>query len=91
MNVLLVAATAKEIAPLLDIYRRDPGKIKANLDILISGPGLTSTAYHLTRQISIRRPALVIMAGIAGSFSRDLLLGSVLIVNREQLPPLQMD
>jgi futalosine hydrolase len=82
MNCLVVAATAVEIAPFLDYYRNSKNlrTKKIEIDILITGIGLTASTYSLTRQLQLKRPDLVIQAGIAGSFRRDLQLGTVFAV-----------
>src|SRR4030095_957347 len=81
MNILLVAATAKEIEPFLQYYRNDQNL--TNIDILITGVGLTSTTYHLSRQLQLKRPDLVIQAGLAGCFDKQLSLASVVIINQD--------
>src|SRR5258705_4301847 len=83
MNILLIAATAKEIAPFLQYYRNEQNLL--NIDILITGIGLTSTTYHLIRQLQLKRPELVIQAGIAGCFNKQLSLGSVLIIGQDMI------
>lgn len=83
MNCLLIAATAKEIEPFLNRYRH--GDNKHDIDILITGIGLTAATYTLTRQIHIKRPGLVIQAGIAGCYDKNISLGSVVIVKQDIL------
>ncbi len=85
MNCLIIAATAKEISPFLNWYRHNNKTADASLDILITGIGLTATSYHLTKQISIKRPDLVIQAGVAGCFDRQLPLGSVVAVMQDTI------
>jgi len=87
MNCLLAAATALEIKPFLDHYR-DTDKlnyIDFHLDVLITGVGLTSTTYHLTRQLLLNKPDLVIQAGVGGCFDTTLPLGKVLFVKQDTL------
>ncbi|HPG10651.1 MAG TPA: futalosine hydrolase [Chitinophagaceae bacterium] len=87
MNCLLTAATVKEISPFLNYYR-DTDKllhIDMNIDVLITGVGLTASTYHLTRQFSIRRPDLVIQAGVAGCFDKKIPLGSVLAITKDTI------
>jgi futalosine hydrolase len=81
MNILLIAATAKEIEPFLQHYRNSQTSL--NIDILITGIGLTSTTYHLAKQLQLKRPELVIQAGVAGCFDKQLSLGSVVILNQD--------
>jgi futalosine hydrolase len=81
MNILLVSSTVKEIGLFFDYYRN--AKRVMNVDVLISGIGLTSTTYHLAKQISIKKPQLIIQAGIAGSFQKNTKLGTVVTVKRD--------
>ena len=87
MTCLVAAATAFEIAPFLDAYRRDPAAVSAemNIDVLITGVGLLASAYHLQRQLHIKRPDLLIQAGIAGSFDTHYKLGSVVQVSKDMI------
>lgn len=86
MNCLLIAATAKEIAPFLQYYRN--GDNKQDIDILITGIGSMATTYALTSQIRMKRPALVVQAGIAGSFDNNIALGSVVVVKQDTMADL---
>ncbi len=87
MNCLLAAATSKEIAPFLAHYRNNekqwPTEIK--LDVLITGVGLTSTTYHLAKHFSIKQPDLVIQAGVAGCFDKNIPLASVLAIKQDTI------
>ena len=83
MNCLLISATAKEIAPFLDHYRR--GDNKPDIDILITGIGLTATTYSLLKQINLKKPGLIIQAGIAGCFDKNISLGSVVISKQDTI------
>ena len=87
MNCLLVAATFPEISPLLDYLRKRSDEIASLLepDILITGAGLTSATYHITKQLSIKRPDLIIQAGIGGCFDPAIPLGKVLVVKKEAI------
>lgn len=87
MNCLLVAATAFEIAPFLAYYRDIPAErdMTHHVDVLVTGIGLTATAYSLTRQLALSRPDIVVQAGIAGCFDKELLPGSTVIVKRDML------
>jgi len=51
-NILVVAATAKEINPFIELIRT--GDIN-NADILISGIGLTASTYHLAKQLALKK------------------------------------
>jgi futalosine hydrolase len=86
MNCLLIAATTKEIEPFLAYLKQAPAGEKNNLpDVLITGIGLTATAYHLTRQLQLKKYNLVIQAGVAGCFNKKLLLGSVVVVKKDAI------
>jgi len=83
-KLLLVAATYEEIQPLFvqqgwerTTYRESPG-----LDIVVTGVGMTATAYALGRQL--HKPySLILNVGIAGSFSREIALGSLVQVTSD--------
>ncbi len=69
MHILLIAATRNEIQGTLSFF--EPKKNRAGnheLQIAITGIGLVSTAYSLTKHIYERRPDMVIQAGISGCF-----------------------
>ncbi|HVZ57080.1 MAG TPA: futalosine hydrolase [Chitinophagaceae bacterium] len=83
MQLLVCAATPKEIQPFLDHHLAS--RQSRNIDILITGIGLTATTYRLTRYLSLKRPDLVIQAGVAGGFSDQLPLGSVVAVRQETI------
>ncbi len=90
MLCLLVASTGFEIAPVLKKYRENQLNLPAGmtLDILITGIGLMSTTYALTRQIQLRKPDIIIQAGIAGSFDKSIPLGTVVAVKKETVADL---
>ena len=81
-NILVVAATAKEIDPFIDLTRS--GSF-TNTDILISGIGLTASTYHLSRQLALKKYDLVIQAGVAGSFDNKIGLGQVVAVKQDAI------
>ena len=93
-KILIVSATTVEINPLLKSL-----KLKGNegstvttiykdlrIDILITGVGMIATTFHLTRTLYNENYKLTVNAGIAGSFSRHVPLGSVLNVTSEEFP-----
>ena len=84
MNCLVVAATIIEITPFLEQYRAKRGLFaNIEIDVLITGIGLTATTYSLTRQLNIKRPDIVIQAGVGGCFDNAVPLGSVLAIRQE--------
>jgi len=86
MKILLVAATVFEIAPFISAYRqKDNGMADREIDILITGVGLTATTFHLQKQLMVKRPDLVIQAGITGCFDRSIALGTVVTVKKDAI------
>jgi futalosine hydrolase len=83
MKILLVAATAKEIAPFLEFYRKNASRHEA--DVLITGIGLTAATYHLSRQLSVKKYDLIIQAGVAGSYKTNWPLGTVVAVKQDTI------
>ena len=81
-NILVVAATAKEINPFIEFTRT--GDIN-NADILISGIGLTASTYHLAKQLALKKYDLVIQAGVAGCFDLRIPLGAVVAVKQDTI------
>ena len=86
MDCLIVSATAHEIAPFLRHCREN--KVLPPTDILVTGIGLTAATYSITRQISLKRPGMIIQAGIAGCFQKAIALGSVFSVKKEAIADL---
>ena len=84
MNILIVAATVFEIQPAIDHFERyrfetgQPGP-----EVLITGVGAVAATYHLTTYLTTNTPELIIQAGIAGSFRREITLGTVFFVEEE--------
>lgn len=76
MKLLIVSATEAEIAPTLQISKK-------NVDFLVTGPGMVSTTYYLTKKLSEKKFDLVINAGIAGSFNRDLIPGDTVTIFKD--------
>ncbi|MEO6499853.1 MAG: futalosine hydrolase [Mucilaginibacter sp.] len=98
MRILIVAATAPEIAPLISdlrftIYDCDQGANisaekksvldKADIETLITGAGMVATAFALGRQFSKHQYNLAINLGICGSFDRTIALGEVLEITED--------
>lgn len=86
MNCLVMAATPIEIKPFLDMLRSKSGlPTGIETDVLITGIGLTTTTYSLSKQLTIKRPDLVIQAGVGGCFDTAIPLGSVLAIKKEAI------
>ena len=75
MKILVVAATQLEIEPFINL--------KNNIEVLICGVGIPSTVYHLTKKLLQEKYDLVIQAGIAGTFSKKLKKGEVVVVEQD--------
>ncbi len=84
MKILVVAATSIEVNFFIN-------QLKVNaftshqIDVLISGIGLTATTYSLQKQISISKPDLIIQAGVGGCFDKTIKLGQVFVVKKETI------
>lgn len=92
MNILLIAATEAEIAPLIEYiapFKTAADSIKyavgrANITVLITGVGMVATAYILTRELVKHQYDVVLQAGVGGSFNRDIALGDVVLVSKDR-------
>lgn len=96
MRLLLVAATAFEIDPLLNylkehftvldnqIFKKGENEIK----VCISGIGIMMTTYNLLESIVDFKPDFALQAGVAGAFNKQLSLGDLLLISSEQIADL---
>ncbi|MBE7176663.1 MAG: futalosine hydrolase [Mucilaginibacter polytrichastri] len=82
-SILLVAATAAEIAPLPKTW---PAGVQ--VEVLISGVGMVATTASLTKKLGEKGFDLAIQAGIAGSFRRDIQPGDVFEVTEDRFSEL---
>ena len=82
-NILVAAATAKEINPFIQLIKTE--EFNNNIDILISGIGLTASTYHFTKQLALKKYDLVIQAGVAGSYDLKTPLGDVVAVKQDTI------
>ncbi|MEJ8842623.1 futalosine hydrolase [Lacibacter sp. H375] len=90
MNCLVVSATVLEIKPFIQ-HCRTTNKldyIDLQLDFLVTGVGSINTTYALMKHLQVKKPDIVIMAGISGAFDRSLNLGDVIAVKQEALADL---
>lgn len=81
MKILVVAATRDELSGLSTSFSLPEGNfISSNsFDLLITGVGMTATAFALGRHLSVKYD-LVVNFGIAGCYDRSIELGSILNV-----------
>jgi futalosine hydrolase len=82
MKVLLVAATASEAEAVRDRLGSNP--IRFQSSFLVTGVGMTATAYSLTRKLAEEKFDLVLNIGIAGSFDPSCTVGSVVAVTSDR-------
>ena len=75
MQILLIAATEKEIEPFT--------ATNPKTDVLITGVGVPNTIYHLQKRLHQIDYDLIIQAGIAGTFNRNILLGQTVFVKQD--------
>ena len=92
MLITLVSATPFEIQPTFDflskLFEQEKNGLYTNGDIkvrvLITGVGLTLTAFQLGLYLAKESPSLLINAGVAGALNTNLKLGDVVQVVSEQ-------
>jgi len=89
MKTLIVAATRAELAGLISSFELPEGDFVTGpgFDLLVTGVGMTATAFALGRHLS---PAyqLVVNLGIAGCYDRKVPLGTLLHVVSDQFSEL---
>jgi futalosine hydrolase len=79
MQILIAAATEEEIEGIRSVAEKkliDPLKI----DFLVTGVGMTATAYSLMKKISSRKYSLAINIGVAGSFRKEIEIGETVAI-----------
>jgi futalosine hydrolase len=84
MNCLIAAATVIEISPFLQWLKTEK-RSPVDIDVLITGIGLTASTYSLTKQLKLKKPDLVIQAGVGGCFDTSIPLGSVFAIKQEAI------
>ena len=83
MHIVIAAATPAEIKPFVDWHAVAGNKSGHKIEVLITGVGVLTATFSLTRKMLERRPDMVVQAGIAGSFDDALPIGAVVLVNEE--------
>ncbi|MFB5945508.1 futalosine hydrolase [Albibacterium profundi] len=86
MKILIVAATEFEVSAYHSKIKDD----KLPVDIIITGAGMVPTAFKLGQHFATAAYTydLIINVGIAGSFRRDIRLGAVVRINKDQFSEL---
>jgi futalosine hydrolase len=84
MKTLVVAATKAELTFFYQHFNLPDGDFveSKNFDLLITGVGMVATAFALGKHLSAKYD-LVVNFGIAGSFDRDIALGTVLNITED--------
>lgn len=88
MQLLLCSATGFEIRPTIDYLERE--KV-TNIEVLITGIGMTAATYAITKKISESKPDFIIQAGVAGSLDPALSLSTVFVVQHETIGDLGVE
>lgn len=91
MQILLVSATQGEITPLVERLGKaiSSNKYYHNslvVDILVTGVGMTATAFALGKHLVGKNYDLAVNLGVAGAFDRSLKLGQVVEVVTDCFP-----
>ena len=82
MRILIVAASTEEILPLLKWLEAHPTD-DHQIDTLVTGVGLVAATFHMTYVLTHNEFDLVIQAGIAGSFRKNIPIGQTVFVVSE--------
>jgi futalosine hydrolase len=83
MKILVVAATEFEIAPFI--------KENKSIEILITGVGIPSTLFNLTKKVMSNSYDFVIQAGIAGAFKNRFQRSTVVLVSQDTFGDIGID
>jgi futalosine hydrolase len=83
MRILIVAATAAEVAPLRPVLR-----LRSNVDLLLTGVGMVATAARCAHELARASYDLALNFGLCGSFDSALPPGTVVHVVSDRLPEL---
>lgn len=76
MKTLIISATEAEISPFLEKMSGS----NQDVEVLVTGVGMTATAYALGRHLATADIGLLLNVGIAGSFDKSIALGDVVRV-----------
>jgi futalosine hydrolase len=100
MKLLLTAATPQEIQPAVQyLQERMYLNSRHQIGVIITGVGMVSTTYQLSKQLLKSRPEIIIQAGIAGSLHplhppgtavvvKDEVFGDMLALEQEEIKDL---
>jgi futalosine hydrolase len=79
MKILVVSATEHE----LNLSALKNKKKTLETDVLISGIGIASATYHITKRLMKKKYDIAIQAGIAGTFKSELNFGETVFVSAD--------
>jgi futalosine hydrolase len=90
MNILIVAATEMEIAPLTSSLERRDGENAYRcadhaIDVLVTGVGMVATAARTARALALSTYDLALNLGLCGSFESEFAPGTVVHVTSDHL------
>lgn len=96
MRILVVAATAGEVAPLVAAIGLPPASAAItsgahggrSVDLLVTGVGMVATAAHCSTTLAQRQYDLALNVGVCGSFNPAFSPGTVVHVVSDCLPEL---
>jgi len=83
MRILVVAATAREIAPLNSLFQ-----VRKNIDVLVTGVGMVPTAARCARAFGQTGYDLAMNFGMCGSFDPALPPGTVVHIVSDEIAEL---
>ena len=79
MNILVVAATKEEIVHTIPFLEEN------DVPYLITGVGMVSTTYTLTKALQTNKPDLLIQVGIGGILDANAALGTVYQIETDEI------
>jgi futalosine hydrolase len=97
MNILIVTATELEVNPLLlqftfrqEIYPELINYSYKNhqIDVLVTGVGMTSTAFLMGKTLNTKEYDIAINLGIAGSFNDNIKIGETVHIISDEIAEL---
>lgn len=100
MKIIIVSATQNEINPIIRYYGNSemPVNLQSTsktgenqISFLITGIGIISTAYQLTKILTKQKFDLILNAGIAGTFNDNIAIGDVVNVTTEEFGDFGID
>ena len=84
MVISICAATKLELEPIKKRLLNEP-LTSHEVHFFVTGVGMLQSCFHIQQHQINTKPELIILLGIAGSFNKDLTLGSAVIIEKEYL------